>query len=153
MLGSFKHVGRVGLRCIQRGYGLECRVQIVRITSQRHSLALSQLIPSHHGSAPPPLISSVNFELPPMKLHLDTLPIYKLTSRKFTSQNDLYQKYQSKRAIVLIQTKFTNYKCLHMKFTCEISGWSLSWQDEIVWNRARHLVLTRAPFLYMKIDP
>ena len=47
--------------------------------------------------------------------HLETLIIHELSSRKFTAQNDLYQYYRSQREVILIESKFTNYKCLHVK--------------------------------------
>jgi len=45
---------------------------------------------------------------------LETLTIYKLSLRKFTTQNDLYQEYESTGEVILI-AKFLNCKCLQMK--------------------------------------
>ena len=42
------------------------------------------------------------------------LIIYKLGSRKCTTQNDLHQQYESKCVLVLIETNFIDYKCFHM---------------------------------------
>jgi hypothetical protein len=55
--------------------------------------------------------------------HMETLIIYKLASMKFTirtqndlsTQNDLYELYECKRVVILIETKLINYKCFHMK--------------------------------------
>ena len=41
--------------------------------------------------------------------HIETLVIYKLSSRKFTTQNDLYESYSSKRLVILTETKFIDY--------------------------------------------
>ena len=44
--------------------------------------------------------------------HIETLIMY--TLQKFTTQNDLYQQYSTKRGVILIETKFWNYRCLQM---------------------------------------
>ena len=38
--------------------------------------------------------------------YIKTLIIYELSSREFTTQNDLYWLYESKRVVILIETKF-----------------------------------------------
>ena len=38
--------------------------------------------------------------------------IRKLSSRKFDSQNDLCNQYQSKRAVIFVETNFIDYKCV-----------------------------------------
>ena len=48
--------------------------------------------------------------------HIDTLIIYKLSSRKFTTQNDLYQYTKSIRVVISKETNVINYKCLHMRW-------------------------------------
>ena len=47
--------------------------------------------------------------------HLETLIIYQFSSRKFTTENDLYQSYPSERVVILIETDLINYKCLRMR--------------------------------------
>ena len=42
--------------------------------------------------------------------HVKILEIYEISSRKFATQNDIYQLYQSKRAVILTETKFVKYK-------------------------------------------
>ena len=49
------------------------------------------------------------------QLNLGILEDYKLGSIKCITQNDLHQSYQSKRVIILIETKLTNHKCFHVK--------------------------------------
>ena len=39
---------------------------------------------------------------------METLAIYELSSGKFTAQNDLDQKYQSKHLVISNETEFTN---------------------------------------------
>ena len=41
--------------------------------------------------------------------HIKTLIISKLSPRKFTTQNDLYQQYQSKGVVILIETNLVSY--------------------------------------------
>ena len=48
---------------------------------------------------------------------METLIIYKLGSTKFTAQNDLHRKYESKHVAILIETKFENHECFHTSFT------------------------------------
>ena len=43
------------------------------------------------------------------------LTLYKVSSIKFTTQNDLYQSYSGKHAVILNEIKFENYNYLHMK--------------------------------------
>ena len=35
---------------------------------------------------------------------------------KFTKCDDLHQQYRSNRVEILFETKFINFKCLHMRF-------------------------------------
>ena len=49
------------------------------------------------------------------QFHGETPMIHELGSTKFTQNNDLCEYCLSRRAVVLIETKFTNYKCLQMK--------------------------------------
>jgi hypothetical protein len=44
--------------------------------------------------------------------HVERLVIHELSSRKFITTSLLYQKYRSKRVVIFIETKFTNYKCM-----------------------------------------
>ena len=47
---------------------------------------------------------------------MGTLIIYKLSSRKFATQNDLYQQYSGEHVVTLIETDCMNDKCLRMRF-------------------------------------
>ena len=51
----------------------------------------------------------------PVGSRIETLIIHKLSSRKFTTQNDIYQQYQSKCVVILIETQLIRYTCLHMR--------------------------------------
>jgi len=46
--------------------------------------------------------------------HVETPIIHKLSPRKFTTQNDMYQWYKSEGVVVLIEARFVNHKCWHM---------------------------------------
>ena len=47
-------------------------------------------------------------------VHPKTLEIYKLASRNFTTRNRSLLVSQSRPVVILIETKFMNFKCLHM---------------------------------------
>jgi len=54
-------------------------------------------------------------------LHIEIIMIYKLSSSKFTTQNDLDEYYYSKCVVVLIETKFIDYECLQMTLTSTLN--------------------------------
>ena len=49
------------------------------------------------------------------RFHMETLIIYKLGSMKFTTQNDRSESFYCKRAVILVEAKFLDYNCFHMK--------------------------------------
>ena len=50
----------------------------------------------------------------PPGFQMESLISYKLGPKKFTAENNLYLSYQSKRVVILIETKFVNYEGFHM---------------------------------------
>ena len=65
---------------------------------------------THQASALLPLKGVEGWTL---QSHFETLKVYILSSRKFTTHTDRYKQYKSNRVVILIETKFVNYKCLH----------------------------------------
>ena len=85
---------------------------------------------------------ALRHRLPHGEVHVETLIIYKLSSRNFTTQNDLYFQYQSERVVILIETKFIIYECLqmrvrpfHQKSTCLTQ---LKWEPYLMQMRLRN---------------
>ena len=67
--------------------------------------------------------------------HIATLVIYKLSSSKFITHNDLYQQYWSNRVVILIEIKLVNNKCLQMSLELTANSamclgrgsWTMTW--------------------------
>ena len=47
--------------------------------------------------------------------HIETLTIDKLSSRRFTTHNGIYESYANKRVVIWIETNFMDYECLHIR--------------------------------------
>ena len=69
------------------------------------------------GPTGPSLSSDVEHnETVEARVHIETIILYQLSSTKFITQNDVHQQYQYQCVVILIETKFINYKCLQMRF-------------------------------------
>ena len=69
---------------------------------------------------------------------MEILKIYKVGSLKFTTQNDRYEFYQSKRVVIYIETKFINYKYFHKQSLLEPPGTTVGFSAEVSWSMPVH---------------
>ena len=74
-------------------------------------------------------------------------------SRKFTTQNDLYQQFYSKRVIILIETKSIDFKCLQMisRYKFKFSGIKPSCSISLVRTRKDSIGFQRAQVQIKKL--